>query len=67
MERSGATVFTKGVFSVVQWVAERPDGTTEIRGYRLRGPGAPDALLPNAVVASAVVQQLSKRRPSIRL
>lgn len=62
MEQSGATVFTKGEFSVVQWVAVRQDGSTEVRGYRLRGPGAPQILLPTAVIASAMVQELSKLR-----
>ncbi|GAC1033262.1 hypothetical protein thsps21_40910 [Pseudomonas sp. No.21] len=66
MEQSGATVFTKGEFSVVQWVAVRQDGSTEVRGYRLRGPGAPQILLPTAVIASAMVQELSKRRPGSR-
>ncbi len=67
MEHSGATVFTKGEISVVQWLAVRQDGSTEIRGYRLKGPGAPQTLLPTAVIASAMIQELTRRRPGLRL
>ncbi|MBD9484893.1 hypothetical protein IB229_18070 [Pseudomonas sp. PDM14] len=55
MQKLGEVVFTKGRFTVVERIENHADGTLEVVGHSVHGPGADSSWLCtlNAAVAQA--------------